>query len=202
MPVVLSTPTPTYEPGLFIASPSASVILASTSPPAPPQATVGPSDGTIQLTTIFGIVVGLVGFVILVLAGSFMSRLPCANRRLPSVSPQPRSRPLTHVNIRKTLLSERPCPMTFDVFCPHTAGRTLHERNHHSSGSRSRPRPPIQHVEQTIAVVPILMDHWPQPCDHSTCPPPYGGPSPPPYSEVLRHPPQDLHAPPRAVVEA
>ena len=64
---VLSTPT--YEPGLVTASPSA-IILASNStlppPPPPPPPPVpsqaaGSSNGTIQPNTILGIVVGLGG---------------------------------------------------------------------------------------------------------------------------------------------
>ncbi|KAF8551117.1 hypothetical protein OG21DRAFT_1487231 [Imleria badia] len=208
MPVTLSTPT--REAGLITAFLSTSFFLASNStlppPPGPPQATVGSSNKTIQLHTIFAIVIGLggcrhisshislssdkvpyrhlpVGFVVLILAGSFISRLPCFRqpKGVPPTSSRPRPQPLTHINIR----------------------RDLHNHNHTRTGSLSRSQPLIQHVEPTIAMMPMFLGRRSRPCDPNTIcpPPPYGGPILPPYSEALQHPPQYLHAPPRAVVE-
>ncbi|KAF8123230.1 hypothetical protein EV363DRAFT_1356642 [Boletus edulis] len=162
MPAVLPTPT---ERGFLAAAPSGTFLP----PPSSPASPIGSPNG-IQLHTIFAIVVGLVGFVILIFAGSFISRLPCftESKGSSTTSPQPSSR-WPYGNIR----------------------RALH--NHNINGSRSRPRPPIQHVEPMIAMSS-------QPYDHTTPCPPYE-PSPPPYSEPLRQPPQYLHAPPMAVVE-
>lgn len=137
-----------------------------------------------------------VGFVVLILAYCLISRFPCFRQPqgVPPTLLPPRSQPWTHIdapNHEDNRLSS------------FNAGRDLHNHNYHMNGPRRCPRPPIHHVDLTVFSMHTFTEHQTQHFDRNApYLPPYGGPSPPPYPEALQHPPQYLHSPPRAVVEA